>query len=194
MFSGVREKLIWGVGCLTACTGLYLVTNRLTDDFDDRAQMYFQWELDIPLIPGFILLYTSFYFLLLLGFWACKTRVDLQNLSVQMFVCAIIAAFVFVACPGELGYTRSEETGLFKPIYDLLFSLDKKTNLYPSLHIAFSYVATWCVLGQTRSVIFKLLFLIWFVGICCSVVLVHQHHLFDVMTGLALGMVARKIG
>ena len=193
MFSDVREKLTWGVGCLTVCTGLYLVTNRLTDGFDDRAQMYFQWELDIPLIPCFILLYTSFYFLLLLGFWACKTKVDLQNLSVQMVVCAIIAAFVFVASPGELGYDRSEDTGLFRPIYDLLFSLDKPTNLYPSLHIAFSYLATWSVLGQTRSAIFKLLFLIWFVGICCSVVLVHQHHLFDIVTGLALGMVARKV-
>ncbi|MBM71248.1 MAG: hypothetical protein CL847_00490 [Crocinitomicaceae bacterium] len=194
MFSDVREKLIWGVGCLTACAGLYLVTNHLTDGFNDRAQMYFQWELEIPLIPGFILLYTSFYFLLLLGFWTCKTKVDLQNLSVQMVVCAIIAAFVFVASPAELGYTRSEETGLFKPIYDLLFSLDKPTNLYPSLHIAFSYVATWFVLGQTRRVIFKLFFLIWFVGICCSVILVHQHHLFDVVTGLVLGVVGKKVG
>lgn len=194
MVSGLREKLNWGAGYLTACTVLYLVTNRLADSFDDRAQIYFQWELGIPLIPCFILLYTSFYFLLLMGFWACKTKVDLQNLSVQMGVCVIIATVVFIAFPGELGYTRTEETGLFKPIYDLLFSLDKPTNLYPSLHIAFSYVATWFVLGQTRSAIFKLLLLIWFVGICCSVVLIHQHHLFDIVTGLALGIVARRVG
>ena len=193
MVSGLREKLIWGAGCMTACTSLYLVTNLLSDGFENKAQMFFQWELDIPLIPCFIILYVSFYLLLVLGFLACRTKIELQNLTGQMIFCAIIAALIFVIFPGELGYTRAEETDLFKPVYDLLFELDRPSNLYPSLHIAFSYVSLGFVLGQTRSTIFKSLLALWFIGICSSVILVHQHHLFDIVTGLALALVARRV-
>ena len=193
MESGLREKLVWGAGCLTACTGLYLVTNRISDGISETAQMFFAWELDIPLIPCFILIYVSFYLLLVLGFLACRTRIDLQNLTGQFVFCAVVAAIVFVAFPGELGYTRAENTGLFKPMYDLLFAMDRPTNLYPSLHIAFSYISMWFVLGQTRSILLKLLVGLWFVAICSSVILVHQHHLFDIVTGLALAVVARRV-
>ncbi len=193
MVSGLREKLVWGAGCITACTSLYTVTNLLSDSFENKAQMFFHWELDIPLIPCFIILYVSFYPLLILGFLACRTKIELQNLTGQMIFCAIIAAIIFVIFPGELGYTRTEDTGLFKPVYDLLFELDRPSNLYPSLHIAFSYVSLGFVLGQTRSAIFKFLLVLWFIGICSSVILVHQHHLFDILTGLALALVARQV-
>ncbi len=193
MVSGLREKLVWGVGCITACTSLYTVTNLLSDSFENKAQMFFHWELDIPLIPCFIILYVSFYLLLILGFLACRTKIELQNLTGQMIFCAIIAAIIFVIFPGELGYTRTEDTGLFKPVYDLLFELDRPTNLYPSLHIAFSYISLGFVLSQTRSTIFKSLLVLWFIGISSSVILVHQHHLFDILTGLALALIARRV-
>ena len=193
MESGLREKLVWGAGCLTGCAGLYLVTNRLSDRMDERTQMFFSWELDIPLIPCFILIYTSFYLLLVLGFLTCKTRIDLQNLTGQMIFCAVVAAVVFVAFPGELGYTRAEDPGLFKPMYDLLFALDRPSNLYPSLHIAFSYIAMWFVLGQHRSALWRAGIVLWFMGISCSVVLVHQHHVFDVFTGFALAVCSKRV-
>ncbi len=193
MVSGLREKLIWGVGCIATCTGLYTVTNLLSDSFENKHQMFFQWELDIPLIPCFIIIYSSFYPLLILGFLACRTKIELQNLTGQMIFCAIIAAIIFVIFPGELGYTRAEDTGLFKPVYDLLFELDRPSNLYPSLHIAFSYISLGFVLVQTRRAIFKFLFSLWFIGIFSSVILVHQHHIFDILTGLALALLARRV-
>lgn len=189
----LREKLTLGTGCLTACAGIYLLTNQISFGFDNRAQMFFDWELNIPLIPCFILVYFSFYFLLVLAFLACRNKVDLHNLTGQFLFCAIVGALIFLAFPGELGYTRAQETGLFKPIYNLLFALDNPTNLYPSLHVAFSYVAFRFVLGQARSALLKLLTGLWFVGICSSVVLVHQHHLFDIVSGLALAIVARRL-
>ena len=193
MESSLSEKLKYGAVTLAFCTGLYLVTNRITSDFENTSQMFLPCELDIPLIPCFIILYTSFYLLLVLGFFSCPTRHELKNLSCQMMLSSVIACSCFLIFPGELGYTRIENAGVFQPIYELLFVLDNPTNLFPSLHITFSYVALFFTLAQTKQFLWKAMLILWFFGICASVVLVHQHHLFDIATGLALGVVVRRI-
>ena len=86
-----------------------------------------------------------------------------------------------------------ENAGVFQPIYELLFVLDNPTNLFPSLHITFSYVALFFTLAQTKQFLWKTMLVLWFFGICASVVFVHQHHLFDIATGLALGVVVRRV-
>ena len=189
----LKENTVWGAGTLTACTGLYLITNRITDGFEGSYKMYFDWELGLALVPWMILVYCSFYGLLVLAFLTSKTREDLMNLSYSMVFCALVAAVCFVLFPGELGYTRAEDAGVFKPLYDLLFVLDKPTNLFPSLHVAFSYVAVVFFVDQTSRVPLKLLAWTWLIAICFSVVLVHQHHVFDIFSGLALGWLARRV-
>ena len=189
----LSEKLKYGAVTLAFCTGLYLVTNRITSGFENTTQMFLQRELGIPLIPCFIILYTSFYLLLVLGFFSCPTRNELKNLSYQMMLSSVIACSCFLVFPGELGYTRMESAGEFRPIYELLYVLDKPANLFPSLHITFSYVALFFTLAQTKRFIWKTMLVLWFFGICASVVLVHQHHLFDIATGLALGVFVRRV-
>ena len=187
------EKLKYGAVTLAFCSGLYLSTNRITSGLENTSQMFLQWELEIPLIPCFIILYTSFCLLLVMSFLSCPTRQELKNLSCQMILSSVIACSCFLILPGELGYMRKESAGLFQPIYDLLFVLDNPTNLFPSLHIALSYIALFSSLAQTKWFIWKTGLVLWFFGICASVVLVHQHHLFDIATGLVLGVFVRRM-
>ena len=193
MESTLVEKLKYGALTLTFCTGLYLVTNRVTSGFENKFKMFLQWELEIPLMPCFIILYTSFYLLLVLGFLSCRTRHELKNLSYQMMLSSVIACSCFLILPGELGYTRMDSTGVFQPIYGLLFMLDNPTNMFPSLHITLSYVTLFFTLAQTKRLIWNIGLVLWFFGICASVILVHQHHIFDIATGLVLGVFIRRL-
>jgi len=193
MESHLSEKLKYGAVTLSFCTGLYLITNRISSGFENTSQMFLQWELGIPLIPYCIILYTSFYLLLALGFLSCPTRLELKNFSCQMMLSSVIACSIYLGFPSELGYSRMESAGVFQPIYNLLYVLDKPTSLYPSLHITFSYLALFFVLAQTKQIVCRVFLLLWFLGICVSVVFVHQHHLFDIATGLALGVLVRRV-
>ncbi|MBI48669.1 MAG: hypothetical protein CL850_00040 [Crocinitomicaceae bacterium] len=193
METTVGEKLKCGASTLVFCTGLYIITNRITSGFENTFQMFLKWELNIPLIPWFIIFYASFYLLILIGFGACKSRHDLKRLSWQMILSTIIACGCFLIFPGELGFNRMEILGLFGPIYKFLFILDNPTNLYPSVHITFSYFLIFAILKEVKQVFCRVLFVIWFFLICSSVVLVHQHHLFDVVAGFLLGIFIQRV-
>ena len=62
----------------------------------------------------------------------------------------------------------------------------------PSLHITFSVLTAFAMIDQTNNKWFHLFLVFWIILICFSVVLVHQHHLFDVMTGLLLSLIVIK--
>ena len=68
-----------------------------------------------------------------------------------------------------------------------LFALDHPHNLVPSLHVAWSCAAVLAIIRHTGRGL-TLLFLLWLVLIVSSVLLVHQHHVADVVTGLLLAV------
>jgi membrane-associated phospholipid phosphatase len=105
---------------------------------------------------------------------------------------SLIASFVFLLFPGELGFSRTDNISGYEFIYNVLHEIDHPHNLYPSLHITFSVLTAFAMIDQTKPKWFHLFLTLWILLICASVVLVHQHHLFDVLTGLILAYVAIK--
>ena len=77
-------------------------------------------------------------------------------------------------------------------IFSLLHAVDQPFNLYPSLHITYSSLTVFAIIDQTKSRVFHAFLLFWLVLIAFSVVLVHQHHLFDIITGLVLAGIVIK--
>ena len=187
------KTVVWGVGTMSYCSLLYLATNKLAVGFEGKHRVFMDGELDIPLVPWMIIVYVSFYLLLALGFFSSRTVHDLKEISVQMILAATLAAVVFLVFPGELGYDRAAEVGVFAPVYEALFALDGPVNMYPSLHIAFSFVAAGFISSVTKKLWWQIAIWVWFIAICFSIILVHQHHLFDLVTGLILGWACRKI-
>lgn len=193
MTERLREIIFWGGGLASVSSLLYGGTNHIANGYSDKAQMYFDWELEIEIVPWMILVYISFYPILVLGFFACRDRETIKSYCYSMILSSFIAAVVFLVFPSELGYSRTDDVGVFKPLYDWLYMMDKPVNMYPSLHITSSMIATYFISDSTKKTWVRVGVWTWFVAIGFSVILVHQHHLFDIVTGLVLGLFVRRV-
>lgn len=153
--------------------------------------LYFDWETRIPLIPWMIWPYMT----LLTAFsvpLVQMTPAEMHRLTLQSTVPLIAAGVCFVAVPCRLGFSAVEVDGLHGPIFAALHAIDTPHNLVPSLHVAFGALI---LLGAHEVTVAGLrpIYLAWLVAMMCAVVLVHQHHIIDVATGLAAAVIARAL-
>jgi membrane-associated phospholipid phosphatase len=164
----------------------YLSANQLATENPQRYEMYADWELDIPLIPEMIVVYLSYVAVFLLLPWVMKSGQALVSLAYAFLFGILVSTIVFVLFPGELGYHRPDHVSEFNFLFQTLYQIDQPHNLYPSLHVTFSSLTAAAMVHQTKSLLFHRMVAAWAVMIAASVVLVHQHHLFDILTGLIL--------
>ena len=187
----IKALLKWGlIGALT-CTGIYLGTNEIAAQQTSFYQLYFEFERDIPMVPWMIHVYNSFHVLLLLNFLVIKNPLKIRAIAISLIASSAIAALFFLIFPAELGFSRTENMMGYEFWYDALHWLDHPHNLVPSLHITFSALSTYVISTEINSRVLKSLFLVWFLLICSSIVLVHQHHLIDIFTGLLLAVIVK---
>jgi len=187
----IKALLKWGlIGALT-CTGIYLGTNEIAAQRTSFYQLYFEFERDIPMVPWMIHVYNSFHVLLLLNFLVIKNPLKIRAIAISLIASSAIAALFFLIFPAELGFSRTENMMGYEFWYDALHWLDHPHNLVPSLHITFSALSTYVISTEINSRVLKSLFLVWFLLICSSIVLVHQHHLIDIFTGLLLAVIVK---
>jgi membrane-associated phospholipid phosphatase len=187
----IKALLKWGlIGALT-CTGIYLGTNEIAAQRTSFYQLYFEFEREIPMVPWMIHVYNSFHVLLLLNFLIIKNPLKIRAIAISLIASSAIAALFFLKFPAELGFSRTENMTGYEFWYDALHWLDHPHNLVPSLHITFSALSTYVISTEINSRVLKSLFLVWFLLICSSIVLVHQHHLIDIFTGFLLAVIVK---
>ena len=151
-----------------------------------RFHLYWQWELAIPMLPEAILAYMSVQVLFLLPLW-CLSAERIALLGRAMLLAIIVAGLVFALLPAELGFQRAVADGWVAPLYALVYALDAPHNLLPSLHVALGTLAL-AFLAREASARLRAWYAAWWVCLCASVVLTHQHHLLDVITGMILAL------
>ena len=188
----LKAMVFWGGICVLFCLTVYLGTNEIALNMERHYGLYFEFEKDIPLVPWMIYLYASFHLLLALNFFIIKDPKVIKAFTISLMASSFIAAIVFLSFPGELGFSRVDGTAGYEVMYSFLHEIDHPHNLYPSLHITFSALTAFAMFDQTRSKLFHWFLFSWVFLICCSVVLVHQHHLFDILTGLVLSFIVIK--
>ncbi len=182
------------VGLLVQLTLLFGVVyggcNWLTAQRETTWGMYAQWELAIPFVPAMVFVYFSISALFWLPMF-CLNPVQMRALARAFALATVIAGVSFLLIPGHLGHARPDNVPGFAPVYATLYQLDLSHNLVPSLHIAYSSLLVWvmghALAGDRHSRRWTLLLQGWLALIAVSVLLVHQHHLLDVLTGLVLG-------
>ena len=189
----LQAMVFWGGTCVLFCLTVYLGTNEIASNIEKHYGLYFDFEKDIPLVPWMIYFYTSFHILLVLNFFIIKDPRVIKAFTLSLMFSSLIASIVFLLFPGELGFSRTDNISGYEFIYNVLHEIDHPYNLYPSLHITFSVLTAFAMIDQTKQKWFHLFLSIWILLICASVVLVHQHHLFDVLTGLVLAYFAIKL-
>ncbi|WP_274370829.1 phosphatase PAP2 family protein [Morganella morganii] len=183
----VVSYLLWCIPVSVVFFTVYPLMNAYTAGRESLYALWFPAELHIPFVPGFIWVYCSFYLIILMPVLFLPRR-EHRQLALTFMVMTLLGGVIFFLFPAKLGFVRQvPESPLYQTMYTTLFALDHPHNLVPSLHVAWSCAAVLAIVRHTGRGL-TLLFLLWLVLIVLSVLLVHQHHVADVVTGLLLAV------
>ncbi len=189
-FPGIQRLktiFIWGSLATLAFGFVYGSCNQLASEASKHYALYTDWELKIPLIPWMIFPYISLNVIFIVSAFVLKTTTSIKGFCVSIILGAFIAGFFFYFFPGKLGFERIIADD-YSGLYHFMFSIDHPHNLFPSLHVTYSMLGVLSMVEQTSSKFFHYVLYGWLILISASVVLVHQHHLFDILTGAILAM------
>jgi membrane-associated phospholipid phosphatase len=154
--------------------------------------MYFEWERSIPFVPWMIFVYLSLNLLFWLPLFAVP-KAKLKPFAGAMIFSTLVAGLFFYFLPGELGFARPVGVPGYEGIFERIYSLDGPKNLFPSLHIAYSTLCVLFTLSDPRPRGLVLFLLAWLAGIYASVLLVHQHHVADIVGGATLAWLSYRL-
>lgn len=153
--------------------------------------LYWPWEQDIPIVPWMIWPYMTLFSLFLLPLFHMSAS-QMATLSRQSSATLVAAGAVFLLVPTHSGFAPFAAEDMHRPLFAFLAMVDTPHNLVPSLHVAFSALI---LLGcaARASTPWAWGYRVWLVVMSASTVLVHQHHIFDVGSGLALALLMQRI-
>lgn len=187
-----RELALYYLRVVAVQVALFAVVyggcNWLTAHRSHIGHYYLAWELQIPFMPNMIWLYHSILLLFLVPMLVFK-RAQVTALGRAFASVTLLGGLCFLLFPGVAGFTRpdySGESGLLALAFRLLYDADNVHNVMPSLHVAYCTLVTLSLLSCLRGPV-RGLFWLWLLAIMTSTVLVHQHHLIDLPTGMLLG-------
>ena len=136
----------------------------------------------IPLIPWMIFPYLSLGAFCLLPAWICPSGSFLRLLRAALAT-TLIAYAIFLLYPLMIERPPPETTSAWAALFIQLHALDAPHNVLPSLHVA--YVTLVGCAGGVRS----LPVILWGLAIIASTVLIGQHQVLDVASGILLAVV-----
>lgn len=176
----------WAFWVGIAFFSVYPTCNWISAQQSNTYNLYLASELNIPFLPEFFWVYVSMYVLFLMPpFFLTETQ--LKALGKQLIAGTVFSALIFLAMPSNLGFTRTvPESPFYQSLYSTLFSIDLPHNMVPSLHVVFSALILLSLIKATSKKSVRLLWWGWLILICFSTLLVHQHHILDVLTGLLI--------
>ncbi len=163
---------------------VYGGANWFTAQRDTVLKIYWDWELSIPFIPEMIWVYLSMFALFFFPVFQLDEK-QLARLGKQVLWGTVIAGLVFLILPGQLGFQRLGHEGVAGQVFGLIYTVDLPHNQAPSLHVVFSGLII-ASLIEVSNRFLRTVYFSWLLFLLFSVVLVHQHHLFDVVSGLAV--------
>jgi membrane-associated phospholipid phosphatase len=171
---------------------VYFGTNWITTRRADTRSLYLEWELAIPFVPSMIYVYASLLLLLLLPAFTL-TRSQLIALARSLVAALFIAAAIYLLLPADLGFVRPDHVPGYNAVFQALFALEMPHNLVPSLHVATSALFIAVLYRGLSSAWIRGGLILWGLLLCASVLLVHQHHVLDVVSGLLLGYLCYRL-
>lgn len=182
----------WAFWVGVAFFSVYPTCNWLTSQRSVTYPLYLESELSIPFVPEFFWLYSSMYVLFMLPPFFLN-RVQLIQLGKRLILATVVSGVIFLLIPTELGFKRIMPVdSTYSTHFENLFIIDLPHNMVPSLHVVFSTILVLSILKNLHTFRSKSLLWGWLILICLSTLLVHQHHLLDVITGLLIAVLTIK--
>lgn len=176
---------------LVLFTVVYGATNYLAALRAGGYRFHADWELALPFVPGMIIVYCSLAVALPLPLFFLEKR-EIRPYAAAFALATLVAGVCFMILPAPLGFPRPAVVPEYGPVFALLYSVDLPYNTLPSLHIAYGTLTLLSGVRRVPSRVMRTGLALWLVLMCVAVVLVRQHHLADVATGFALGMLCHR--
>ena len=151
----------------------------------DVGTWRYDWEKYIPFVPIFIIPYMSIDALFFAAPFLCSDRRELSLLSRRIALGVIVAGLCFLIYPLQLAEERPAMEGWLGIVWSWFIGLDRPFNLLPSLHITLRTLLAPTYARHTRGAL-QIILSVWFSLIGFSTLLMHQHHVVDVIGGFIL--------
>jgi membrane-associated phospholipid phosphatase len=180
-------------GALTLLFAIvYGATNWFSQQRSETYRVFTDWELALPFVPQLVFVYFSIFIVFLLPLFSVE-RHEVRPLAGAFALTTGIAGLCFLLFPTRLGFVRPALVSGYEPIFRTLYALDLPYNTLPSLHVAYSTLAVLTFAGAVDHRFTRIALTVWLAAMVTSVVLIHQHHIADVVAGLVLGFVCYRV-
>lgn len=152
-----------------------------------HLDFYFPWEMRLPFLPSWTLVYLTVPLLLLLTPFILRTWRTFMPFFLTLTAETLVAGVVFLVVPLAQAYPPRLASGFLGGVFHLADRLNLDYNKLPSLHMAFAVTAA-IVFGRRCGWLGRTLFSLWIVAVCASGMLIHEHQVLDLAAGIALGL------
>ncbi len=188
------KKAVLFLVMFLSITLIYRVVGEIT--LERGSARSFTTELDkaIPFVPQMAVFYLSLY----LGFWTIP--IIFQEISYAYFTKIVLATFIafffcsiiYMIIPSTYNNREIIVGGNFFAqtlVRNGIYKYDLPNNTIPSTHAA---LATILLLATAKkfNFWFFLRYLLWGIAIITSTLLIKQHHIIDVLTGIFTGWIS----
>ena len=193
-FTAAKNKTFFIQLCVCSLVFVlvYGCTNKYAAKADSLFHVYSYWETKLPLIPVMIVPYFSMNLLFIIALYTLPDEHSMARLSHGILMAILVAGVIFYCFPAHLGFVRNTPSYL-GGLYESLFAIDEPHNLFPSLHVAISTITYLAIKQNLKKRLNYYLLTVWITLIVSSVIFTHQHHLFDIFTGILLAYFCFKI-
>lgn len=164
---------------------IYGGTSWITSLRDDVGTWYYPWERYIPFVPLMIIPYMSIDLLFAAAPFLCRDQRELWLFSKRIALGIVVAGCCFLIYPLKLATDRPTVDGWLGVIWNAFVGMDRPYNLLPSLHITLRTILAHTYARHTRGLL-RVASSVWFSLIGLSTLLVHQHHVVDIIGGFIL--------
>ncbi|GGC98244.1 hypothetical protein GCM10011396_52240 [Undibacterium terreum] len=172
----------------------YLLANSLAQQQHIIRDIALPFERNTPFIEWMVIPYLSSGIFFVWSFLQVESREQLRVLSQRLLLATVCASLIFFLYPLRFSLERPALTSsLFAPLFHFLSLIDKPYNQLPSLHVAYCLIF-WQSLHPTlkrqasKIILAGCLFLV-----AASTLFTYQHHLLDLVGGLALAAAAIRL-
>lgn len=178
------------VAVYLSLTVLYQLTNR---PFGLVRILYQPLDDMIPFIPGFILVYHSWYPFIIAGMIAVFVRSerDFRLLLGHLVIAQALALLIFILFQTQVIRPEVTGTDIWSMLVIKTYEIDQPYNGFPSIHVLSSLIVAWHfgkAYGEKRWI--GLLYWMYSGLIILSTLFVKQHMVWDLPGALAVGVIS----
>jgi hypothetical protein len=145
------------------------------------------FEQSIPFVPSASLVYLTITPALLFSLYYFRTREAMAPFAIALCTEVAIATVCFLLFPQTVAWTRPAVTGWPRIPFNLADAMNLSYNQFPSLHVAFAVSIAW---AYPRH---RAFWRLWSAGVAVSTWLMWEHHLVDIVGGVALAAVVMPL-